>query len=220
MSIVAGQTPGRSASPTRRTSAPRKRGDDTRAKIIDETVRCIMEEGFSAATAKHVAERAGVTWGVIQYHFGDRNGLLMAVVDDGVARLVDSLSSADVSELPLRERIEVVVDTAWSCYSSPTSMAAFEILRATRGNPGEASRRHLLEINSAIGQLGRLITEDPANDGVAEVIWAALRGVVLVQMIMDTPIDWHRERRALIDMVTHYLQRSGGLRDAPPDVLQ
>lgn len=197
MSISAG------AVPTRQTSAPRKRGDDTRAKIIDETVRCIAEEGFGAATAKHVAERAGVTWGVIQYHFGDRNGLLMAVVDDGVAKLIESLSSADVGELPLRERIEVVVDTAWACYSSPTSLAAFEILRATRGS----SRRHLLEMNDAIAQLGKLVTDDPANDGVAEVIWAALRGVVLAQMIMGVPVDWQRERRALIDMVTHYLQR-------------
>jgi AcrR family transcriptional regulator len=195
-----------SIAPTRRTNAPRKRGDDTRAKIIDETVRCIMEEGFAAATAKHVAERAGVTWGVIQYHFGDRDGLLKAVVDDGVARLVNSLSSADVSELLLRERIEVVIDTAWSCYSSPTSMAAFEILRAARGGPGESSRRHLLEMNSAIGQLGRLITEDPSKAGVAEVIWATLRGVVLAQMITGTAIDWSRERRALIEMVTRMLQ--------------
>ena len=195
-----------SIAPTRRTSAPRKRGDDTRAKIIDETVRCIMEEGFAAATAKHVAERAGVTWGVIQYHFGDRDGLLKAVVDAGVAGLVNSLSSADVSELPLRERIEVVVDKAWNCYSSPTSMAAFEILRATRGGPGESSRRHLLEMNSAIGQLGRLITDDPSKAGVAEVIWATLRGVVLAQMITGTAVDWSRERRALIDMVTRVLQ--------------
>ncbi len=169
MSISAGQKARAAVGPTRRTTAPRKRGDDTRAKIIDETVRCIVEEGFVAATAKHVAERAGVTWGVIQYHFGDRNGLLMAVVDDGVARLLESLSSADVSELPMRERIEVVVDTAWSCYSSPTSMAAFEILRANRAG---SSRRHLLEMNEAINQLGRLITDDPANDGVADVIWA------------------------------------------------
>ena len=131
MTIAAGRRPA-AVSPTRRTSAPRKRGDDTRAKIIDETVRCIMEEGFAAATAKHVAERAGVTWGVIQYHFGDRNGLLMAVVDDGVARLLTSLSSADVSELALRERIEVVVDTAWSCYSSPTSHGG---LRDSAGHP-------------------------------------------------------------------------------------
>ncbi|HTY28747.1 MAG TPA: TetR/AcrR family transcriptional regulator, partial [Mycobacterium sp.] len=149
---------------------------------------------------------AGVTWGVIQYHFGDRNGMLMAVVDDGVARLVDSLSAANVSELPLRERIEVVVDTAWSCYSSPTSMAAFEILRATRGGPGASSRRHLHEMNAAIGQLGRLITDDPANAGVAEVIWAALRGVVLAGMLTGTAVDWSLERRALIDMVTRVLQ--------------
>jgi TetR/AcrR family transcriptional regulator, regulator of cefoperazone and chloramphenicol sensitivity len=198
--------PSKPIAPTRRTSAPRKRGDDTRAKIIDETVRCIAEEGFAAATAKHVAERAGVTWGVIQYHFGDRNSLLMAVVDDGVARLVDSLSSADVSQLPLRERIEVVVDIAWSCYSSPTSMAAFEILRATRGGRSDSSQRHLFEMNSAIAQLGRLITEDPSNAGVAEVIWATLRGVVLAQMITGIPIDWSPERRALIDMVTRVLE--------------
>jgi len=203
MSISAGQKARPAVGPTRRTRAPRKRGDDTRAKIIDETVRCIVEEGFAAATAKHVAERAGVTWGVIQYHFGDRNGLLMAVVDDGVARLLASLSSADVSELPMRERIEVVVDTAWTCYRSTTSMAAFEILRANRAG---SSRRHLLKMNAAINQLGRLITEDPANDGVADVIWATLRGVVLAQMIVGAPVDWQRERRALIDMVTHYLR--------------
>lgn len=201
MSVTAGQRP----TPTRRTTAPRKRGDDTRAKIIDETVRCIVEEGFAAATAKHVAERAGVTWGVIQYHFGDRDGLLMAVVDDGVAKLLESLTTADVVGLPLRQRIEVVVDTAWSCYSSATSMAAFEILRATRW--GESARRHLLEMNDAISQLGRLITDDPANNGVAEVIWAALRGVVLAQMIVGVPVNWQSERQALIEMVTHYLHR-------------
>ena len=31
------------------------------------------------------------------------------------------------------------------------------------------------------------------------------QGVVLAQMIVGTPVDWQRERRALIEMVTHYL---------------
>jgi hypothetical protein len=61
-------------------------------------------------------------------------------------------------------------------------------------------------MNSAIGQLGRLITTDPANTGVAEVIWATLRGVVLAQMVTGTTVDWSLERRALIDMVTRVLQ--------------
>ena len=192
--------------PTRQTRSPRKRGDDTRARIIDETVRCVVEEGFHAATAKHVAERAGVTWGVIQYHFGDRNGLLMAVVDEGVARLLESVGEADVGDLPLRERIEVVVDTAFRCYSSPTSLAAFEILRATRGTHGESANRHLLEINAAIGELGRLISDDPAHRGVAEVIWSALRGMVLVEMIVNSHLEWQHERRLLVEMVARYLQ--------------
>jgi hypothetical protein len=29
---------------------------------------------------------------------------------------------------------------------------------------------------------------------------------VLAQMIVGAPVDWQRERRALIDMVTHYLR--------------
>jgi AcrR family transcriptional regulator len=170
-------------------------------------VRCILEEGFGAATAKHVAERAGVTWGVIQYHFGDRNGLLMAVVDEGVARLLASLSAVEVSGLELRQRIETVVDTAWSCYASPTSLAAFEILRATRGSLGEQSHEHLLQMNEAIGRLGRLVSDDPADSGVAEVIWAALRGIVLAQMIIGGAFDWQTERHTLIEMVSHYLER-------------
>ncbi len=61
-------------------------------------------------------------------------------------------------------------------------------------------------MNSAIAQLGRLITDDESKSGVAEVIWATLRGVVLAQMVTGTVIDWSVERRALIDRVTRVLQ--------------
>jgi len=69
--------------PTRPVGGAQARAERTRALIMDETVRCVVEEGFAAASAKHIAERAGVTWGVIQYHFGDRDGLLAAVVESG-----------------------------------------------------------------------------------------------------------------------------------------
>lgn len=134
----------------------------------------------------------------------------MAVVDDGVAKLIDSLSTADIGDLPLTERVETVVDIAWNCYRSPTSLAAFEILRATRGGLGDSSRRHLLEMNDAISGLARFISEDPADHDVAEVIWAALRGMVLVEMIVGEPVDWTRERRTLVAMAT---QRLGGHRN-------
>ena len=62
------------------------------------------------------------------------------------------------------------------------------------------------EINAAITQLGRLISDDPAHRGVAEVIWSALRGMVLVEMIVNEHLEWQDERRLLVEMVTRYLQ--------------
>ena len=81
--------------PRRPANGKQVRADRTRAMVIDETVRCVLEEGFGAASAKHITERAGVTWGVIQYHFGDRDGLLMAVVDCGFSELLAKLREVE-----------------------------------------------------------------------------------------------------------------------------
>ena len=81
--------------PRRPANGKQIRADRTRAMVIDETVRCVLEEGFGAASAKHITERAGVTWGVIQYHFGDSDGLLMAVVDCGFSELLASLQDVE-----------------------------------------------------------------------------------------------------------------------------
>ena len=88
--------------PTRRGETRQQRGDETRAAIIAETVACILEEGFAAASAKHITERANVSWGVIQYHFGDRDQLLMAVVDQGFAGLQQTLAEVELPAGPLR----------------------------------------------------------------------------------------------------------------------
>ena len=65
---------------------PRKR-DVTRAKVIQAAIDCIYAEGFYAAHTNRIAEQAGVSWGVLQYHFGDKDGLLQAVLDTIFANL-------------------------------------------------------------------------------------------------------------------------------------
>src|SRR4029077_3841490 len=106
--------------PRRPVNGSQLRADRPRALVIDETVRCILEEGFAAASAKHITERAGVTWGVVQYHFGDRDGLLMAVVDKGFAELTEALHVSHVDAENARDRTEFIVDAAWEAFSSPT----------------------------------------------------------------------------------------------------
>jgi AcrR family transcriptional regulator len=197
--------------PRRPPGGSQERADRTRALAIEETVRCIIEEGYEAASARHIAERAGMTWGVIQYHFGDREALMMAVVDEGFAHLLETLGThPGVSpKLTVRKKAESIVTTAWEAFSTPTSRAALEILIATRASREPAATEHLTELAKALNQLGKQIGQGlRASQGTAigNLLWAALRGMVLAQMVVRTPIDTTRERRELVDVIVAYIE--------------
>jgi AcrR family transcriptional regulator len=180
----------------------------TRALVIDETVRCILEEGFAAASAKHITERAGVTWGVVQYHFGDRDGLLMAVVDKGFAELTESLRELPAAAENVRDRTEFIINAAWEAFSSPTSMASLEILIATRAMRDSGATQHLAQLGSTFGKLGKHIGEglDARHAAaIGNLIWATLRGLVVAALVVPERLDTRRERRALIEMITRYV---------------
>jgi AcrR family transcriptional regulator len=184
------------------------RAERTRALVIDETVRCILEEGFAAASAKHITERAGVTWGVVQYHFSDRDGLLMAVIDKGFADLTEALRELPAAAENVRGRTEFIVNAAWEAFSSPTSMAALEILIATRAMRDTGASAHLAALGATMAQLGKHIGEGlhaRHAAAIGNLIWAMLRGLVVAALVVPEPLDTRRERRALVDMITRYV---------------
>src|SRR5436309_11852144 len=59
-----------------------ERSATTRRRLIDAAVECLNESGYLEATLEVVAARAGVSRGAVQHHFGSRNDLLIAVVED------------------------------------------------------------------------------------------------------------------------------------------
>src|SRR5215470_14551808 len=194
--------------PRRPANGSQLRADRTRALVIDETIHCIHEEGFAAASAKHITERAGVTWGVVQYHFGDRDGLLMAVVDKGFAELTEALHELPVAAENKRDRTQFIVNAAWEAFSSPTSMAALEILIATRAMRDPGAGDHLVALGSAFAKLGKHIGEglDARHAAaIGNLIWATLRGLIVAAMVVPEPPDTRRERRALVDVITRYV---------------
>jgi AcrR family transcriptional regulator len=212
MSAKARPTPTR-APATRATGRPQERGDRTRDAIIDETVRCVLEEGFAGMSANHIAERAGVTWGVIQYHFGGRNGLLTTVVANGYRAFRAAIEAVDIADGPTRERVTAVVDAAWSAFAAPESRVTLEILVATRPDRDPAVAFELEEMAKGMHRLGaKLVGDDPRRraEGLAvgEVLWATLRGVALAQMVVRQPLDSTLTRATLVDLLVNYLDRN------------
>ncbi|HET9565093.1 MAG TPA: TetR/AcrR family transcriptional regulator [Mycobacterium sp.] len=199
-------------SPRRPVNGKQLRADRTRAMVIDETVRCVLEEGFGAASAKHITERAGVTWGVIQYHFGDRDGLLMAVVDRGFGELLECLRGmeSELGSTSGHARAELVVNAVADAFLSPTSIAALEILIATRADRADVDQQHLLELFSTLTRLGRYVAdglEPERADAVGNLIWSTLMGAMVAKMAMPGPVDVGRELRALTDVVAAYVDQ-------------
>src|SRR5687767_3390435 len=64
-------------------SGPKRGADgkrvETRLAITEATVAALAEQGFSATSARAVAERAGVAPGGVFYHFGSMDELLADV---------------------------------------------------------------------------------------------------------------------------------------------
>lgn len=67
------------------------RPDETRARIIEAASRLFVEKGFSGATTRAIAEKAGVNEVTLFRHFGSKKNLAKAIMDQlgGPAIAVD-----------------------------------------------------------------------------------------------------------------------------------
>jgi AcrR family transcriptional regulator len=116
----------------RRRRSQAERTAETRARIVAAVVESIAEVGFQRTTATEIARRAGVTWGAVQHHFGGKDGMLAAVIEESFNRFAERLEDVR-SDAPLSERIDLFVERAWQHFSSPDYRSSFEILIHTLG---------------------------------------------------------------------------------------
>jgi AcrR family transcriptional regulator len=59
-------------------------GENTKKQIINAAGELVAEHGFSNVSTRAVAARAGANIGSIHYHFGSKDGLFEAVVEEAV----------------------------------------------------------------------------------------------------------------------------------------
>ncbi len=105
--------------------------DDTRRRILDAAETRFAADGIGGATFAHILEAAGQrNNSAIQYHFGDRIGLLEAVTGRRVEqmavhreRLVDALPAQPT----VRELVEVIVGPLSAMLGDPGGAAYLRI---------------------------------------------------------------------------------------------
>lgn len=183
----------------RRTQA--ERSTATRARIVEAVVACVNELGFRRATASAIARRAGVTWGAVQHHYGGKDGILGAVLDDTFARFAKRFAALP-DGLALPARTARFVACAWAHFGSADYRTTLEILLhllpAAEGAP--VLQRHMLDAWDALWR--RIFADRPLprrrRAVLAQYTVSVLTGLALHRVLQGVNAVEPRAQLALL----------------------
>ena len=162
-----------------------------RLRLLDATVECLVERGWSGTSTTLVSQRAGVSRGAQLHHFPSKTALVLAAVEHlSEVRGATLRDAADA--LPGgRRRTRAVLAMLADHFTSPVFAAALELWVAARTDPelreavapleqriGRETHRHTVE----------LLGVDEAQPGMRELVQATLdlvRGLGLATTISD-----------------------------------
>ncbi|MDO6585220.1 TetR family transcriptional regulator C-terminal domain-containing protein [Salipiger sp. 1_MG-2023] len=89
----------------------REAPETRRAALIQAALELIGEAGYRGATTRAIAERAGVTLGLIRHHFHSKEDLISAAYDAHMSAMSDlSLAPAERKDLPPDQRLALVIE--------------------------------------------------------------------------------------------------------------
>lgn len=185
-----------------------ERSRDTRQRLLEATVACLVERGWSGTTTTLVARMAGVSRGAQLHHFPTKAELVTAAVRHLAHRRGEEVR-AEAATLnrggPGQRadpawRVDATVDLLATLFTGPLYTAALEVWVAARTDP--ALRQALLPVEAQVGRQVHLLTvellgADESVPGVREMVQATLdlmRGLGVANLLTD---DGERRGRLL-----------------------
>jgi AcrR family transcriptional regulator len=197
----------------RRTQA--ERSAETRERLLDATLACLVERGWAGTTTTVVAERAGVSRGAELHHFPTRGALLAAALRHLAERRLAEYRRA-VAALPAgADPVAKGIELLWATFSDPTAYALLELVVAARTDP---------ELRTALAPVARAldarfdaferevlppaVARSPRRRALRQVAILAVQGLAVHAILHDEP----REREAMLRFLAEL--NGGALRAA------
>ena len=134
-----------------------------------------------------------MTWGVIQHYFGNREGLMLAVLQDAGRHMVETVVEAHIDGETVEERMAQLIDVFSAHYARPDYLASLQVLLNMDHDPRTSSevRKTMLDVaaqsNAHVRRLLREALGSAMNKpDLATTIFLVIRGFGLSQQLLDS----------------------------------
>ena len=95
----------------KRSSLMQERMEQNRIAILDSARELIAHGGFKEASIQAIAERAGVSTGLVYRYFENKSQILIEVLSDAIRREVEILDHIAKSDLSAKQKLQKSVTT-------------------------------------------------------------------------------------------------------------
>jgi AcrR family transcriptional regulator len=189
-----------------------RRGLATRETLLEAAVKELA--AGAPVSANRIAKQLGVTWGTIQYQFGDADGFWAAVLHFTAERRVGLFGTAKAGRT-LRGRVAGIIDTLYDGLTATDSLAIENLRAALPRDHTELERLYprtaaeLYSWGQSWQQTCQLAFADLHVDPqrvreVASFIPGAMRGITSERQL-GTYSDLDEARRGLTNAIASYL---------------
>lgn len=144
--------------------------DLARRAILDATEALLLDDGFDGFSIRRLVERCGYAAPSIYHYFGDKDGVLDALIEERFAKLTAQLKRVPHSEDPVANIRGLALAFVRFSLKHPTYFRLLFTPRAGDETPppsGEQARDLVEGALVALWESGRLRASDPQTAGQA-----------------------------------------------------
>ncbi len=160
-----------------------------RQRLMAAATDLFNQKGYAGTSVREIVEAAGVTKPVLYYHFGNKEGIYLALFEETFAAFMDTLAAPTSRPASTRERLLDLCDRAYTFHAAHLPLVRL-MYAIYYGPPQGAPPFDFDATHDAFQRLTAAIIEEGIRSGeikpvpVPEAMWAVI-GAVSIAMEVD-----------------------------------
>lgn len=172
---------------------------ETRRRLLDAAILCLIDRGYANTTGSEIAERAGLSRGAQLYHFPTKEELLTKAVEHLFELMFNDMREKVRGISRDIDRRSLAIDFIWEMANSPLYHAWLELMIASRTDA--YLRDSIRAVNTRITEFVHKTFQDLFQPAVSDIPGLDMFPVMVVFMMEGLAIGVDAREKRVVDQV-------------------